>query len=68
MVRFFWPSEVPRASHLRSRSRTLRTAWRQVRQQKRAKLRVEFTGCSWQPGRLHNGREKNFLLRDHAPA
>ena len=60
MVRFFRPSEVPRASHLRSRSRTLRTAWWQVRQQKRAKLRVDFTGCSWQPGRLHNGRQKKF--------
>ena len=60
MVRFFLPSEVPRESHLRSRSRTLRTAWWQVRQQKRAKLRVDFTGCSWQPGRLHNGRQKKF--------
>jgi hypothetical protein len=60
MVRFFRPSEVPRESHLRSRSRTLRTAWWQVRQQKRAKLRVDFTGCSWQPGRLHNGRQKKI--------
>ena len=60
MVRFFLPSEVPRESHLRSRSRTLRTAWWQVRQQKRAKLRVDLTGCSWQPGRLHNGRQKIF--------
>ena len=59
MVRFFRPSKVPRESHLRSRSKTLRTAWWQVRQQKRAKLRGEFTGCSWQPGRLHNEREKN---------
>jgi hypothetical protein len=60
MVRFFLPSQVPRESHLRSRSRTLRTAWWQVRQQKRAKLRVDLTGCSWQPGRLHNGRQKIF--------
>jgi hypothetical protein len=60
MVRFFRPSEVPRESHLRSRSRTLRTAWWQVRQQKRAKLRVDSTGCSWQPGRLHNGRQKKI--------
>jgi hypothetical protein len=67
-ARFFRPSKVPRERHLRSRSRTLRTACRQAEQQKRAGLRTEFTGDSWQPGRPHNGGEKKRELRDHAPA
>jgi hypothetical protein len=58
MARFFRPSKVPRERHLRSRSRTLRTACRQSEQQYRAGLRMECTGDSWQPGRSHNGGEK----------
>ena len=66
IARFLRPSKVPRESHLRSRSWTLRTACRQAGQQYRAGLRGELAGCSWQPGRSHNGGEKKVLLRDHA--
>jgi hypothetical protein len=44
MARLFRPSGVPRKSHLRSRSRTMRTASRQMAQQKRAGNRSEVTG------------------------
>jgi len=54
------PWNVLRNSHLRSRSRTRRTAWRHAGPQYRAWLRPDFTGVSWHPGRSQTGGENNF--------